>query len=95
MFEVPNEDIHFYLKKNDDRFDIILLTDWKKGYDIKQFIKDETYQNPMKLLFKKPNIFSTYFVHFGLGIGNISIELNKIELQYIKHLGDWKPDTQH
>ena len=88
------EDIYFDLTKNDDWFDIKLLIDCKQGCDIKQRIQDEPYQNPMKLLFKKPNIFSTYFVHFGRGIGTISIELNKIELQYIKHLGNWKPETQ-
>ena len=48
----------------------------------------------MKVVFEKLKIFSTYFLHFGRGIGPIGIELRKIEPHYIKNLGNWKPDTQ-
>ena len=94
MFEVTKEGIHFDLTKNDDQLDIKLLIDFKKGYHIKQGIHDDTYQNAMKLVFKKHKIFSTHFVHFGRGIGPIEMELKQMEHQYIKNLGNWKPDTQ-
>ena len=48
----------------------------------------------MKPVFKKLKIFSTNFLHFGSGIGPIEIEIKQMELQYIKNLGNWKPDTQ-
>ena len=48
----------------------------------------------MKFVFKKIKIFSTHFVHFGRGIEPIEIELKKMEPQYIKNLGNGKPDTQ-
>ena len=82
-------DIKFDLTKNDDWFDIRLLIDCKQVCGIKQFIQGETYLNAMKLVFNKLKIFSTQFVHFGLGIGPILIELKQI-----KNLGNWKPETQ-
>ena len=48
----------------------------------------------MKLVFKKLKVFSTHFVHFGRGIGPIYMELKQMEPQYIKNVGNWKPDTQ-
>ena len=49
----------------------------------------------MKVVFKKLNIFSTNFVHFGSGIGPIEMERKQMEPQYIKNIGNWKPDTQY
>ena len=49
----------------------------------------------MRLVVKKLKIFSTHFVHFGRGIGNIKIKLNQMEPQYINNLGNWKPHIQH
>ena len=49
----------------------------------------------MKIVLKKLKIFSTHFLHFGRGIGPFEMELNKMEPQYIKDLGNWKPDTQY
>ena len=88
---MTKEGIHFDLTKNDDWFDIKLLTDCK----IKQCIQDDTYQNAMKLVFKKLNIFSTRFVNFGRGIGPIEMERKQMVPQYIKKLGNWKLDTQY
>ena len=48
----------------------------------------------MKVVFNKINIFSTRYVHFGCGIRTIEMELNQLEPQYIKNLGNWKLDTQ-
>ena len=48
----------------------------------------------MKLVFKKLNIFSTNSVNFGCVLGPIEIELNQMEPQYTKNLGNWKPDPQ-
>ena len=48
----------------------------------------------MKVVYNKLKIFSTHFVHFGLGLGPIKVEINKVEPQYINNLGRWKPDTQ-
>ena len=90
---MTKEDKHFDLTKNDDWFDIKLLFDGKKGCDIKQCIQDETYQNEMKLVFKKLMIFSTHCVQFGRGIGPIEMKLKQMEPQYINNLGNWKPDT--
>ena len=90
---MTKEDTHFYLK-NDDWFDIKLLIDCNKGCDKKQCINYETYQNSMKVVFKKRKIFSTHFVHSGRGIGLIEMELEQMEPQYIKNIGNCKPDTQ-
>ena len=46
----------------------------------------------MKFVFKKLKILSTHCVHFGRGIGPIEMELKKMEPQYIKNIGSWKPD---
>ena len=83
------------LTKNDDWFDIKLLIYCKKGYDIKQCIQYETYQNKMKMLFKKLKILSTHYAHFGRGIGPIERELTQMEPQYINNLGNWKPYTEY
>ena len=88
------EDIHFDLTKNDDWFDIKLINDCKKVCNTKQCIQDETYQNAMKSVFKKLKIFSNHFINFGHGIGPIEMELNQMEPQYIKNIGNCKPDTQ-
>ena len=48
----------------------------------------------MKIVFNKLEILSNDFVHFGRGIGPIEMELNQMEPQYIKNLGNWKSDTQ-
>ena len=48
----------------------------------------------MKLVCKKLNIFSTYFVRFGHGIVYIEMELKQMEPHYIKNIGNWKPETQ-
>ena len=87
---MTKEGIHFDLTKNDDWFDIKLLTDCK----IKQCIQDDTYQNAMKLVFKKLNIFSTHFVQIGRGIGPVEIEFKQIKHQYINNIGKWKQYTQ-
>ena len=92
---MTTEDIHFYLTKNDDWFDIKLLIDCKKGCDMKQCIQYETYQNEMKPVSKKLNIFSTHFVHFGRGIGTIQIELKQMEPPHINNIGNCKPETQN
>ena len=68
---MTKEYIHSNLTNNDDWFDIKSLIDCNKGCDNKQFIKNETYQNAMKLVFKKLNIFSTHFLQFGRVIGPI------------------------
>ena len=91
---MTKEDINFDLKKNDDWFVIKLKIDRKKGCDIKKCIQGETYLNAMKLVFKKLKVFSTHFVHFGRRIGPIYMELKQMEPQYIKNVGNWKPDTQ-
>ena len=49
----------------------------------------------MKLVFKKLNIFSAHFVHFGSVIGPIEMKPKQMETQYIKNLGNWKSDTQY
>ena len=67
------------IDKNDDWFDIKLLIDYKKGYGKKQCIKENKYQNAIKLLvFNNIKIFSTHFVHFGHGIGPIEMELKQV-----------------
>ena len=48
----------------------------------------------MILVFKKLKISSTNFLHFGHRIGPIEMELKQMEPQYIKNLGNWKPDNQ-
>ena len=68
---MTKEDLHFDLTKYYYWFDMKLLIYYKKGFDIKQCIQDETYQNAMKLVFKKLKIFSTHFVQFGRVIGPI------------------------
>ena len=73
---MKKEDINLDLIKNDDWFDIKLLIDWNKGCDNNKCIKDETYQNARKIVFKKLMIFSNHFVQFGLGIGPIEMEIN-------------------
>ena len=88
------EDIHFDQTKNYDWFYIKLLIYCKKVYDIKQCIQYETYRNSMKLVIKKLKTFSTHFVHFGCGIGDIEFELKQIEPQYINNIGNCKSDTQ-
>ena len=37
---------------------------------------------------------SATYLYFGHGIGPIEMELNQMEPQYIKNLGNWKPNTQ-
>ena len=86
--------IYIFIWKNYDWFDIKLLIDWNKLYEIKQCIQDETYQNAMKDVFKKLKIFITHFVNFGSGFGPIEMEPNKMEPQYRNNLGNCKPDTQ-
>ena len=49
----------------------------------------------MKIVFKILIIFGTHFAHFGHIIGHIEIELRKMEPQYIKNIGNYKPDTQY
>ena len=49
----------------------------------------------MKLVFNMINIFSTHVVHFGRGIGPIETKLKKMKPQYIKNIGNWKPDTKY
>ena len=71
-----------------------MLIDCNKGYDNKQYIKDETYKNAMEATSNKLKIFSTHFVHFGCGIGLFEMELKQVEPQYIKNIGNWKPETQ-
>ena len=92
---MTKEDINFDLTKNDDWFDIKLLIDSKKLCDIKKFIQDETYRNAMKLLFKKLNIFSNHFLHFGRGIGPVEMKLKQMEPHYINNICNWVPDTQY
>ena len=92
---MTKEDIYFDLTKNDDWFDIKLLIYCKKVCDIKQCIQDDTYQNTIKILFKKLNIFSTHFVHCGRGSGPIAIKINQMEPYYIKNIANWKPYTQY
>ena len=82
------------MTKNDDCFDIKLLIDCKERCDNKKYIQEDTYQNSMKLVFNKLKIFSTRFLHFGRVIGPIEMEIKKMEPQYIKNIGHWKPDTQ-
>ena len=48
----------------------------------------------MKVVFKKLNIPRTHFLHFGCGIGPIEMEIKQIKTQYIKNIGNWKPDAQ-
>ena len=60
----------------------------------KNIIKDDTYLNLMEVVFNKLKISSTHLVQFGRGIGPIEMELKQVEPQYIKNLGNWKPDTQ-
>ena len=91
---MTKEDINVDLTKKDDWFDIKLLIDCNKRCDIKKCIQHETYQNTINVLFKTLKIFSTNFVHFGRGIGPIEMELKQMEPQYIKNLGNWKPETQ-
>ena len=70
---MTKEDIHFDLTKNDDWFDTKLLIYVYKVCYNKQCIAYETYINAMKFVCEKLNIFSTHFVHFGLGIGPIEM----------------------
>ena len=81
--------------KNDDWFDIKLLIYCNKVCDNKKYIKHDSNQNSMKVLFNKLKIFSNCFVHFGRGIVPIELELKKVEPQYIKNIGNWKPYTQY
>ena len=48
----------------------------------------------MKIVSKKFKISSTHFLHFGRGIGPVEMELKQMIPQYIKDIGNWKPDTQ-
>ena len=45
----------------------------------------------MKPVFNKLKIFSTHFLQFGRVIGPIQMELDQMEPQNIKNLGNWKP----
>ena len=47
----------------------------------------------MKLVFKKLMVFISHFVNFECGIGPIEMKVKKMEPQYIKDIGNWKPDT--
>ena len=48
----------------------------------------------MKVVFNKLKIFSTNFSHSGREVGPIEMKLKPMEPQYIKNLGNWKPETK-
>eukprot|EP00536_Pseudo-nitzschia_multiseries_P008531 jgi/Psemu1/20624/gm1.20624_g len=41
---------------------------------------------------KSLGILSKHFVHFGCGSGAVVLEMQEVDLQYIKMIGNWNPD---
>lgn len=73
---------------NSSWFDIKIITAGKHEGNTEEFGK-RTYITMIKSIFKKLNIQSAHFGHWGRVSGPIELEFMEIDQEFIRQLGKW------
>lgn len=89
-FEVLEEKISYH--RNSDWFDVKLLRASGAKSDPTKSISDKVYATQIANACKHHQIHTNHYVHIGRCGGVVTAEMNELDSQAIKVLGNWNPD---